>query len=817
MNTVLSYSIEALGKPFQSDNSSESKLKVPLLQRGSVWRPRQIELLWDSILRGFPIGTLIILGDKSSSDQPNGSIVDGQQRVRAIQAGFSEPTEKSDIIVWIDANALALEKEFDDRQFPIRVTTKAHPWGYNLDGSTLGAQERNTAIEAAGYDPKKPKTDSKSSWDIRCFGPYGEDILPIPFSFFLSFFLNSQDNNLKNYILGKCKKFPNMWGQKEYLNKLKELDFNSDGINNLCEGIKAALDSESYSVPAIVTDSKDNIETLFERIGTMGTQILNKELAFAMMKHYWGDKNFFETNKKLSDHFLPEEDFAQIVFRLYLSEKSIHGEVTPQQIRILKKDPSKRDPILNAYDKREADNKSFLEQITQKVKDWILSVYGSKDNDEYHPLTLIDIATRKPAVYILLLRLALIEHDNRVQFEPKFVQALAFYLHTCLLGDKAINLIYAKLMECYNRPADVIQGCIRDVIRNCISYGLALPITSSFKEYSGIKFSDKDSLPVDWKYENYENEPASYLFERLFNFNNFESSFMLLLAERHFFITHYPDYSPSGQDLWRDLNRPWDHDHIVPKSWIGENEVWTSFCNYWINSVGNIADIPFELNRQKNADANWSYYEKDNNCSDLLFERGALNILDKDLATDENKIKILFNFVRDRFLKISDPFLAILNNLELDKGLSEIQSQRKQLLMQIKKSKNGCCIYYLHRGKEYVVTDEDDNFAWQQPWLSVSYPLNERRVIAFTTAIYEDNGFNVECGLRRNPSASENDVREWWEPGSYKHAKEWPEWEDGEKTTVKLSIKRGGQAIIDGNTFVSMIDSQPSSSIEPGQ
>lgn len=33
---------------------------LPSLQRGAVWRPNQVELLWDSIMRGFPIGSLVV-------------------------------------------------------------------------------------------------------------------------------------------------------------------------------------------------------------------------------------------------------------------------------------------------------------------------------------------------------------------------------------------------------------------------------------------------------------------------------------------------------------------------------------------------------------------------------------------------------------------------------------------------------------------------------------------------------------------------------------------------------------------------------------
>ena len=34
-------------------NSSGSSLKIPNIQRGLVWKANQVELLWDSILRGL--------------------------------------------------------------------------------------------------------------------------------------------------------------------------------------------------------------------------------------------------------------------------------------------------------------------------------------------------------------------------------------------------------------------------------------------------------------------------------------------------------------------------------------------------------------------------------------------------------------------------------------------------------------------------------------------------------------------------------------------------------------------------------------------
>jgi uncharacterized protein with ParB-like and HNH nuclease domain len=57
-----------------------SIVEIPALQRGLVWKPRQVELLWDSLLRGFPIGSFM-LSDVIGEDKFY--LMDGQQRYNA--------------------------------------------------------------------------------------------------------------------------------------------------------------------------------------------------------------------------------------------------------------------------------------------------------------------------------------------------------------------------------------------------------------------------------------------------------------------------------------------------------------------------------------------------------------------------------------------------------------------------------------------------------------------------------------------------------------------------------------------------------------
>jgi len=47
---------------------------LPSLQRGAVWKPNQIELLWNSILRGFPIGSMVMCKRLDNQDTRAGVV-----------------------------------------------------------------------------------------------------------------------------------------------------------------------------------------------------------------------------------------------------------------------------------------------------------------------------------------------------------------------------------------------------------------------------------------------------------------------------------------------------------------------------------------------------------------------------------------------------------------------------------------------------------------------------------------------------------------------------------------------------------------------
>ena len=139
-------------------------VQLPALQRGAVWKPRQVEKLWDSLMQGFPIGSFLLApfvkekgkasGKYSQSleeREPEYHLLDGQQRWNAITLAFINPWKQQDCktseALWIDLSPPDDGDQFG-RRFVFRVVTRSHPWGYrrNDPDERLGAAKYREAI-----------------------------------------------------------------------------------------------------------------------------------------------------------------------------------------------------------------------------------------------------------------------------------------------------------------------------------------------------------------------------------------------------------------------------------------------------------------------------------------------------------------------------------------------------------------------------------------------------------------------------------------------------------------------------------------------
>ncbi len=183
-----------------SNNGEENPctFDVPPFQRGYVWIPSQVELLWDSLTRGLPIGTLVA---SETGTERRYYLVDGRQRTTSLRLGFRDPftnpcnasqTKTLDApqhALWVDIN----HKPDAKRMYLFRVTTSAHPWGYpaSPDKRRLDTPTMRTAYLAykalfARHDAPK---DHPHGWRsdpalLTRFLPWEADA-PVPLSWLL--------------------------------------------------------------------------------------------------------------------------------------------------------------------------------------------------------------------------------------------------------------------------------------------------------------------------------------------------------------------------------------------------------------------------------------------------------------------------------------------------------------------------------------------------------------------------------------------------------------------------------------------------------
>lgn len=749
-------------KEMSNWTKTDSEVKIPAIQRGLVWKPHQVELLWDSILRQFPIGA-VTLSHLHTEGTDIYNLIDGQQRWNAVALGYGTLSHE-DCILWFDLKPddKVWGNSKTTRKYIIRATTKAHPWGYkaNDDCNTLNTAQKRVALQEFGVN-----TDNEYEGTISLTETYPiESGLPIPLCWMIA---AGEEHSEDKDGFAKCimDKIEENKTSRKF--KLKQVDEISDGL--IVKYYEAFKSLAHYKVPTIniLQETIDNesedkgeagalsdIEILFNRIGTGGTPITQSELMYSAVKAYWSELT--EENDRLATLYMPPQTLISLAFQLVLStmNKGLERAPSVAKIRKLAGDDDLRKAINKLYC---TDGKgSVMSHILVTVDHWLTNY------DKIPKVLRTTIARKSPEVYLLLMIFAKWKEEGQIDpilKEEALFRATAYYLHW-MVGDKfgVANSIYKAVA---NNPLNEWRTIIKRVLLVSCVKGTIIPLLSP-EAFRSLFIIEGDK---NWRPDG--NGRSSMPWCPLWETVSYNEE-MLLYAQREYMCKRFPNYDPARQDLWEDKNRPWDFDHIIPQDWIHRQRSWrqayTDYCKAWKDNNGNMAAIPFWVNRAKSNEANWEEYKE--NPTGLLADDDISDfdeLFNAMLNSDAKQAKCFAEKTFTRMCKIYNEVYALLEPVDFrvggitftEKGGLKDRNERMTTIRDILVKEGFTAgIYYLYDNIEYPQNDIDD---WTREWMSCGCITENNYYAAFTMVLYQDGsiGDQIEIGLRRLPQTAE--------------------------------------------------------------
>lgn len=711
----------------------DSLVDIPALQRGLVWKPKQVELLWDSILRGFPIGSFMLSDVVDGQSKAMYYLMDGQQRFNAISLGFNSEKD-ANAMLWIDVNPS--EVKGTTRVYWVKATTDAHPWGFhnNDDCTVLNTSEKRDAMSIFGLENKNIYNDKIS---IQQTWPYFAKC-PIPLSIVLSASTDREEDFLRDIKDGFEKFCPN----SEYKKIIHLVD---NDVIKLYETFKRLKDYKvgCCHLPLDVMkketeeDRTDQttLEVLFNRINTGGTRISQDDLNYSAIKAYW--PTIKNKNDELAKSYMNPSKLVMLSFRLAallnINNEKWVSDYSIKQIRTLAKSNEKK-AIENLYN----DKISGIDSILKRIDEWL----GVNQADGVPAILRTSIAYKSPDVYLLLMYFAKRSFDDDIEIIPAEIKALAFALHWFGNNKKA------AAEDIYKRCKAAIKI---DAILESISQSFHDCNILHVYSVEDVRNWYTNQCRPEWNFNKMEDTNAwIHFFNRIFRYSSSEAREMLLYAQRHYINTHFSNYDPARSDLWEDYNRPWDFDHIIPQDWVNnKRQEYRAFDQIWLNCIGNMAAISYEINRGKGNREEFEEYE--NNQDSLLFDKRSKEI-SSDLTKDKEQSAEFASITFDRFIKIYQQTYKLIGCLFNRINLSNNLLERKQLFTKIIESTGAKAYFATEGGKEYEVKREQD---WAREWLGVGVVIGDYYTCLEWSAVKDENGnpTNVEIGIRKAPTS----------------------------------------------------------------
>lgn len=289
---------------YASGRDESVYVALPVIQRGSVWKPKQIIDLWDSLLRGMPMGSLMYspmpadilvrkIGKQELEKAQAGTIglIDGQQRTLAMLIAWPQSGERMDRRIWVDF----FDKPGDENLFRFHVTTKNQPFGFqkSAPSTKLSLSERRDA--RLKFEAKHPDAELSQQFVFDHATPHHSKC-PLDVRELIESWMCCKGNAAiwSQDVEQMAKRVENAELSTEELSKIRSrIEKFSAALERLFQLkiplIKVDLDffsgDEATATEASNESNDPPLAILFKRIGTGGTPLSDADYIYSVIKH----------------------------------------------------------------------------------------------------------------------------------------------------------------------------------------------------------------------------------------------------------------------------------------------------------------------------------------------------------------------------------------------------------------------------------------------------------------------------------------------------------------------------------------------------
>lgn len=613
-------------------------IQLPPIQRNSVWRVSQIEKLWDSLLRGFPIGSFllssrekgsrartIVQKEQFNSDSDGFFLLDGQQRTRALLLGFA-PNDTARLWIDLDPKLIFGNMEHNDRHFMLRLTTSYQPWGMKNSNPDEKLNENQKYIARE----KIYKTSIHYDYEVKISNLNDnnttsypiEASLPIPFDALVNLCGGFTGNFYEPHWEEVQNLIPNIFRNESlqepiHLKKIilslrRILDNSSENKNLRCVSLlKHNGDFEGQN-----GTEQESIEVLFRRVNSGGTVLAGEEMQYSLLKASW-DGAYDMVSSIVNDgkigYLFSSTGIvlsATRLARFNIEETDIpNPSVSNFRRWIGSKAKGSENSFLSEMrkllDKDIESGKSIYHSVVESFCDLVLFNENSHNDIGLPKKMLLSINSKYYQPILIWLYL---NHNDRKRIAENRLPILR-YLMFSFIGFKDASKVSKRAVELIK--ANRINFPDKKIYTECIDISLAslMPSLKEFKQTLNPELGDgflHDWQTIMGKDNDVEN----------FKFRDFRNAFwnkkeLLIWFQREYHSKWFKGYDPMSDD---SFDTPYDYDHILAYSHLitsgGSNNTGSTdtannnrfSASRWIyiNSIGNYRTWALWANRSDN-------------------------------------------------------------------------------------------------------------------------------------------------------------------------------------------------------------------------